>query len=186
MWQKYTCYTDGSYKSSINAGGWSSIIYDNSGKLVKELYSGFKNTTNNRMEAIAVLETLKYFKEPSELTIVSDSMYVVNTINEGWAKKWFEEKDFSKSNLDIWFKILELLDFHKVTMVWTKGHANDNMNNRVDELAQFASTCLNLPEDEYITYNKESGESLVPEPSSWGSCGNNVGSENGEITYSLG
>jgi ribonuclease HI len=81
--KKYKAYTDGSYQSSINAGGYASIIFDESNNCIAQLYQGFKNTTNNRMEIMAVLETLKYFKEPSEITIVSDSMYVVNTINQG-------------------------------------------------------------------------------------------------------
>lgn len=152
--KKYICYTDGSFKSSISCGGWASIIYDEFGNTIKKLYQGYKNTTNNRMELMAVLETLKWFKEPSDITIVSDSMYVINTINEGWAKKWFEEKDYSKSNLDLWFQVLDYLDFHKVTMLWTKGHASNIINNQVDELAQFAATCLNLPEDEYIDNSK--------------------------------
>lgn len=146
--KKYKAYTDGSFQSSINAGGYASIIYDESGNIVKELYQGFKNTTNNRMEVWAVLATLQYFKEPTNITIVSDSMYVVNTIKEGWIKKWFEDKDYSKKNLDLWFKILDYLDFHKVTVEWTKGHADNKENNQVDELCVFAARCLNLPEDE--------------------------------------
>ena len=146
--KKYKAYTDGSFQSSINAGGYASIIYDESGNIVKELYQGFKNTTNNRMEVWAVLATLQYFKEPTDITIVSDSMYVVNTIKEGWIKKWFEDKDYSKKNLDLWFKILDYLDFHKVTVEWTKGHADNKENNQVDELCVFAARCLNLPEDE--------------------------------------
>lgn len=184
--KKYVCYTDGSFKSSSGKGGWASIITDENDKLVKELYSGLKNTTNNRMEALAVLETLRWFKEPTELTIVSDSMYVVNTINEGWARKWYENQDYSKSNLDIWFQILDYLDFHKVKMEWTKGHANHKMNNRADELAQFATICLNLPEDEYFTKSKESGESLVSESGTQRSDWFDVGSKDGEITYTLG
>lgn len=85
--KKYKAYTDGSYQSSIKSGGYASIIYDENGELVVRLYQGFKGTTNNRMEARAVLETLKYFKEPVDITIVSDSMYVVNTISQGWVKK---------------------------------------------------------------------------------------------------
>jgi ribonuclease HI len=85
--KKYKAYTDGSYQSSIQCGGYASIIYDENNNLVTRLYQGFKNTTNNRMEARAVLETLKYFKEPTDITIVSDSMYVVNTINQGWVNK---------------------------------------------------------------------------------------------------
>jgi ribonuclease HI len=81
--QKYKAYTDGSYQDSIKAGGYASIIFNEKGDKIKELYQGFKDTTNNRMEALAVLATLEYFKEPVEITIVSDSMYVVNTISQG-------------------------------------------------------------------------------------------------------
>lgn len=184
--KKYKAYTDGSYQSSIQCGGYASIIYDENNNLVTRLYQGFKNTTNNRMEARAVLETLKYFKEPTDITIVSDSMYVVNTINQGWVNKWFNDKDYSKSNLDIWFEILDYLDFHKVTMEWTKGHSDNQMNNEVDELCVFAAQCLNLPEDEHINKSKESRESLVPESETRRPTGFNVRSKDGEITYTLG
>ena len=184
--KKYKAYTDGSYQESINAGGYASIIFDENGNKIKELYQGWKNTTNNRMEALAVLETLKFFKEPIEITIVSDSMYVVNTIKEGWVKKWYDEKDYSKKNLDIWFQILDYLDFHKVTMEWTKGHANDIINNQVDELCVFAARCLNLPEDEFSNKSKKGGKSLVSLPETRRSNGFDIGSKDGQITYSLG
>ena len=184
--KKYKAYTDGSYQDSIKAGGYASIIFDEEGNKVKELYQGYKNTTNNRMEALAVLATLEYFKEPTDITIVSDSMYVVNTIGQGWVKKWYDEKDYSKKNLDIWFKILDYLSYHNVIMEWTKGHANDIINNQVDELCVFAARCLNLPEDEFSNKSKKGGESLVSVPSSRGSTRSDVRSENGSITYSLG
>lgn len=161
---QYKAYTDGSYQSSIDAGGYASIIYDKSGKLVAELYQGFKHTTNNRMELMAVLETLKYFKQPVNITIVSDSMYVVNSIKERWVDKWFKEKDYSKKNLDLWFEILDYLNFHNVTMEWTKGHSTNTMNNKVDELCVFAAQCLNLPEDEFINKGEKGRESLVSKP----------------------
>ena len=186
---KYYCWTDGSLKGGTgksSKGGWATIICDASGKVIQELYSGYRKTTNNRMEIRGVLETLKYFKEPTELIITSDSQYVVNTINEGWVRKWFVNKDYSKANLDLWFELLDYLDFHKVTMQWTKGHANNAMNNRVDELCQFAANCLNLPEDEYTNNSKEGGESLVSESETWRSDGTYSRSENGKITYSLG
>lgn len=85
--KKYRCYTDGSYQSSLcngkGAGGYASVICNEQDDVIAELYQGFIHTTNNRMEIRAVLETLKYFKEPSDITIISDSMYVVNTIKEG-------------------------------------------------------------------------------------------------------
>ena len=152
--KQYKAYTDGSFQQSLyggkGAGGYASIIYDESGNLVTKLYRGFKNTTNNRMELMAILATLEYFKEPVNITIVSDSMYVVNTINQGWVNKWFTEKDYSKKNLDLWFKVLDYLSFHNVTMEWTKGHSTDDNNNQVDKLCVFAAQCLNLPEDEFV------------------------------------
>ena len=180
--KKYKAYTDGSYQDSIKAGGYASIIFDDKGNKVKELYQGFKNTTNNRMEALAVLATLEYFKDPVDITIVSDSMYVVNTIGQGWVKKWYDEKDYSKKNLDIWFKILDYLSYHNVTMEWTKGHANNIINNEVDELCVFAARCLNLPEDEFSNKSKKGGEPLVSVPNSRGSTGSNVGSKDGSLT----
>jgi len=184
--KKYKCYTDGSYQASIKRGGWASIILDESDNIIAELHNGNTHTSNNRMEIRAVLETLKYFKEPSDITIISDSMYVVNTIQEGWAKKWFEEEDYSKSNLDLWFEVLDYLDFHKVTIQWVKGHAHNELNERADELCVFAAQCLNLQRDEHIDYRKKVRESLVSESGTRGSNGFNVGSEDGEITYSLG
>ena len=104
------------------------------------------NTTNNRMELRAVLETLKYFEEPVELTIISDSQYVIGGIN-GSAKKWIENSDLTKKNLDLWFQIVELLEKHKVTMIWTKGHIGNKWNEEADRLCVFAAQCYNLPKD---------------------------------------
>ena len=171
----YICYTDGSYQDSLKAGGYASIICDENGNVVKELYQGYRNTTNNRMEIMGVLAIFRYFKEPTKLTIISDSMYVVNTINERWIDKWFENKDWEKSNLDLWFEVMDWMDFHDVQMVWTKGHANNELNNRADELCVHAARCLNLPEDEHITYDQKSWESLVSKSRARGPNGNNVG-----------
>lgn len=152
--KEYIVYTDGSYKDSTKSGGWSSIILDKNNNCV-ELYSGLKYTSSNRMELMAVLETLKYFKEPSKIKIISDSMYVVNSITQHWAEKWFENKDYSKENLDLWIQVLELLKVHKVEVEWVKGHACSKWNNRADELAQFAATFINLPKDEYYLKSKK-------------------------------
>ena len=84
---KYICYTDGSYQASLQSGGWSSIILDESENIIAKLYQGYTHTTNNRMELMAVIETLKYFKERTELIIVSDSQYVVNSIITGICNK---------------------------------------------------------------------------------------------------
>ena len=150
--ESYEAYCDGSYQSSINSGGWSSVILKD-GKIIKRLYQGYIGTTNNRMEIMGVLETLRYFKEPVNITIYSDSQYVVNAISMGSAKSWFEKQDYSKKNLDLWFEVVELLDFHHVTMIWIKGHDKSELNNLADKLAVHAAQCLNLPKDEINTVN---------------------------------
>ena len=140
-------YTDGSYKPTLNQGGYSSVITED-GKVIKILYQGFKNTTNNRQELKGVLEALKYFKTPQVLEIYSDSSYVVSSINNGHVARWIEEKDDSKKNMDLWTEIYKLIQFHKVTFVWVKGHNNNEFNELADLYAQHAAECLELTEDE--------------------------------------
>lgn len=142
----FECWTDGSYKPSSNCGGYSVIITKN-GEIIKKLYRGYKGTTNNRMELLGVLECLKYFETPEEITIYSDSQYVVSSINNQHLFKWIEENDLSKKNLDLWRPIYELLKFHTVTFVWVKGHNNNKFNELADLYATHASDCLDLPED---------------------------------------
>ena len=157
----YIAYCDGSYQESLQAGGWSSIILKN-GEIIKKLYQGKKHTTNNRMELTGVIETLKYFVTPVSITIYSDSQYVVNSVNEGWVYSWYDKHDFTKKNWDLWFELLDLLEFHDVTLKWVKGHENSSMNNLADTLAVHAAQCLNIPEDEINTAQiQESWESLV-------------------------
>ena len=142
----YTVYTDGSYQPSINSGGYATVIIKD-GEIIKRLYKGYKNTTNNRMELRGVLEALEYFKVPTKMKIYSDSQYVISSIVNGHAKKWFEQQDFSKKNLDLWYDILDLLEFHDVEFQWVKGHSDNEYNELCDKLAVHAAQCLNLPED---------------------------------------
>ena len=143
----YTIYTDGAYSSSSDCGGASAIIV-HEGNIVNKLYQGYKHTTNNRMELSAVLYALKWFKEPSNIIIYSDSQYIVNSINNGSARKWFQEQDYSKKNLDIWVEILDLIDWNlNVEFRWVKGHADNAGNILVDTLCTHAANCLNLKED---------------------------------------
>lgn len=147
--RRVICYTDGSYQSSqgdSGQGGWASIILDENENVIAKLYQGKTHTTNNRMELTAVLETLKYFKEPTDITIISDSQYVIGGVN-GAAKKWIEESDLTKKNLDLWFQVVELLEKHKVTMIWTKGHIGNKWNEEADHLCVFAAQCYNLERD---------------------------------------
>lgn len=143
----YTIYTDGAYMSSINCGGCSAIIV-HEGTIVKKLYQGFKNTTNNRMEIYGVIMALEYFDQKEDIEIYSDSSYVVNSINQKHVHKWFENQDYSKKNLDLWFKLVELLNKHNVVFHWVKGHNGDYFNSIADLYATHACTCLNIPVDE--------------------------------------
>ena len=154
-----TVYTDGSCIKD-NRGGYSAVI-TNDGKIITVLYQGYSDTTNNRQEIRGVLAALEYFKEPTKMTIVSDSQYVVNTIKQKWAQKWFKEKDTTKKNLDLWFKIVQLLEFHDVTIEWTKGHSVNKWNNLADLYAQHASQIINPIKDECEHRTEESGKSLV-------------------------
>lgn len=145
--QRFICYTDGSYQASLNAGGWASIILDENENVIARLYQGMTDTTNNRMEIKAVIETLKYFKERCDLTIISDSQYVVQSIVTGSAESWIKNNDLTKKNLDLWFELVELLSKHNVTMQWVKGHNNNRWNEEADKWCTFAAQCYNLPKD---------------------------------------
>ena len=151
----WTIWTDGSSQGSriewkhgylCERGGYGTVITKD-GTVVEKLYQGFKNTTNNRCELFGVLEALRYFEQPTKMIIYSDSQYVVNSINNGSAVKWFKDLDYSKKNLDIWVEILDLLEFHDVEMVWVKGHASNEGNILADRLATHAANCLNLKTD---------------------------------------
>lgn len=188
----YIIYSDGSLKGNYATreekplrGGWSSIICDNNNNIIVELFGGNLKTSAPRMELTGVIEGLKWIQKPSNITVISDSQYVVNGINDNWLLNILQNpEDFS--NVDLWVRLAELLVFHNVTMVWTKGHADNEMNNKADKLAQFAAKMLNLPEDEYCNSSKETRESLVSKLKARRSNGSNTGCENGEIMYSLG
>lgn len=139
-------YTDGSYKPITNQGGYASVITEND-TILKILYKGYINTTNNRSELMGVLYALDYFKVPTELEIYSDSSYIVSSINNNYIEKWISEHDTSKKNLDLWYKISKLLKFHNVKFFWIKGHNNNKFNELADCYANIAATVLNPEED---------------------------------------
>ena len=136
--KKVEIYTDGACSGNPGAGGWGTILVFNGHE--KELSGGEADTTNNRMEMMAVIEGLKALKEPCEVTLTSDSQYVCNAITKGWAKGW-KKNNWIKSdktqakNPDLWEEILELLDVHKVNVVWVRGHNGHPYNERCDKLA---------------------------------------------------
>jgi ribonuclease HI len=136
-------YTDGAAKGNPGPGGYGIVLI--SGEHRKEISQGFTETTNNRMELLAVivgLEALKY--EKTNVTIYTDSKYVSEAINQGWVFNW-EKKDFKKKkNPDLWKRFLKIYRKHHVTIHWVKGHANTKENNRCDKLAVAAAEGANL------------------------------------------
>ena len=131
-------YTDGACRGNPGRGGWGAILVY--GTIEKELSGGERETTNNRMELTAVISALQALREPCEVTLTSDSKYVIDALEKGWAKSW-RAKGWIKSdkkpalNPDLWEQLLTLCDYHKVNLHWVKGHASNPYNNRCDELA---------------------------------------------------
>jgi ribonuclease HI len=134
-----TIYTDGSSRGNPGPGGYGVILM--SGQHRKELSQGYKKTTNNRMELMAVIAGLKALKkEGMNVTIYSDSQYVVKAIEEGWLKNWIATNfKGGKKNKDLWLEFDELAKKHKLKFVWVRGHADNAFNNRCDELATEAA-----------------------------------------------
>lgn len=135
-------YTDGACSGNPGPGGWGTIL--KSGGHVKELSGGEPNTTNNRMELTAVIAGLSALKYPCEVIVTSDSKYVIDAIQQGWAKKWraqgwMRNKKGKALNPDLWETLLGLLDVHDVTFKWVKGHAGHPENERCDEMAVLES-----------------------------------------------
>ena len=131
-------YTDGACSGNPGPGGFGAILLY--GEHIKELSGGEAETTNNRMELTAVITALEMLKEKCRVVVYSDSQYVVNGITKGWAEGW-KKRGWIKSdrqpalNSDLWERLLELCAIHEVQFVWVKGHAQNEYNNRCDELA---------------------------------------------------
>ena len=133
-----TSYTDGACSGNPGPGGWAAILI--AGNFKKELSGGEAQTTNNRMELAGVINGLRALKRPCKVTIYSDSAYVVNAFNQNWLAKWMTNgwKNSAKAevaNADLWKELAVLTATHQVTFSKVKGHADDELNNRCDELA---------------------------------------------------
>lgn len=133
-----TIYTDGACSGNPGPGGYGAILMYGSHK--KELSGGDANTTNNRMELMGVITALEALNRPCQVDLYTDSQYVVNAIEKGWARKWqsngwMRNKKDKALNPDLWQRLLDLLETHQVTFHWVKGHAENPYNNRCDELA---------------------------------------------------
>ena len=133
-----TLYTDGACSGNPGPGGWGCILEYNGHE--KELSGGEENTTNNRMELTAVIRGLEALKESCVVVLYSDSKYVIDALEKGWAWGW-KKRGWIKSdkkpalNPDLWEELLGLTQIHKLTYHWVKGHASNPYNNRCDELA---------------------------------------------------
>lgn len=139
--EEVTIYTDGACSGNPGPGGWGTILMYNENK--KEISGGKDNTTNNVMELTAVIEGLKLLKFPCKVKLYSDSAYVVNAFNQKWIYGWLKNgwKNASKEpvkNKELWQELYELTRIHEVEFIKVKGHADNEFNNRCDELARNA------------------------------------------------
>lgn len=133
-----TLYTDGACSGNPGPGGWGAILMYNQHK--KELSGGDGHTTNNKMELTAVIRGLEQLKEPCAVELYSDSKYVIDALQKGWAKSWkargWRKADGKSAlNSDLWARLLELSEIHTLKLHWVKGHAENEFNNRCDEMA---------------------------------------------------
>ena len=133
-----TLYTDGACSGNPGPGGWGAILLYGAHR--RELSGGERSTTNNRMELTAVIEGLRLLKEPCTVELWSDSRYVIDALDKGWARSW-QKRGWVKSdkkpalNPDLWEQLLNLTQKHELHYHWVKGHAENPKNNRCDQLA---------------------------------------------------
>ncbi len=144
-------YTDGACQGNPGPGGYGVVLL--SGEHRKELSSGYRRTTNNRMELLAVIEGLAALNEKCKVRVYSDSKYVVDALAKGWAVKWrkngwMRNKQEAAINPDLWERLLDLCQGHVMTYHWVKGHSGNRENERCDRLATQAAAQPNLPPDE--------------------------------------
>lgn len=140
--KKINLYTDGACSGNPGPGGWGAVLEFNGTR--KELSGGAANTTNNRMELLGVISGLEALREPCEVTLCSDSKYVIDGLSKGWAKGW-RARGWKKSdktpalNSDLWARLLELTEVHTMKYVWVRGHNGHAENERCDALAVAAA-----------------------------------------------
>lgn len=146
-----TLYTDGAARGNPGPGGFGIVLL--SGAHRKEIFGGFANTTNNRMELLAVIVGLEALKKDNcTVTVYSDSKYVVDSVEKQWVFGWVKTGFKNKKNEDLWRRFLKVYAKHKVKFIWIRGHADNKENERCDQLAVAASMMKNLPEDKgYIS-----------------------------------
>lgn len=144
-------YTDGACSGNPGPGGYAAVLLYGAHR--KELASGFRRTTNNRMELMAAIVALRALKDRCSVRLHTDSQYIVQAIQQGWAVRWqqngwMRNKKDKAVNPDLWTQLLELCRQHEVEFIWVRGHAGNRENERCDELAVQAAQGANLPIDE--------------------------------------
>ena len=145
-------YTDGSSRGNPGPVGYGIILEDCNSGFTREYAKGFKLTTNNRMELLAVIDALKKLKkEPLKITVYTDSKYVINPIEKKWLDNWKKTGFKNKKNVDLWLEFLPLQEKHNIQFKWIKGHSDHPQNEKCDSLAVGASKKENLFDD--IGYN---------------------------------
>lgn len=136
-------YTDGGASPNPGLGGWAAILYSPAHDAEREIYGAEQNTTNNRMELTAAIKALEALKTSCDVDLHTDSAYLQNAFVKGWLRKWQRNNWKSSAgddvlNRDLWEELLRLTKIHKVKWHWVKGHADDERNNRCDELVRRA------------------------------------------------
>jgi ribonuclease HI len=145
-------YTDGSAKGNPGKGGYGIVIM--SGKYRKDISVGYRLTTNNRMELLAVIVALEMIKQPNNnVMIFSDSKYVIDSIEKKWVFGWQKKGFKGKKNVDLWRRFLKIYPLQNVKFTWVKGHAGNVLNERVDSLAVEGAESENLLVDEQYEEN---------------------------------
>jgi ribonuclease HI len=154
--KEVTIFTDGACSGNPGPGGFGAILIY--GKHRREISEGFRLTTNNRMELLAVIRALESLKERCRVRVYSDSKYVVDSLNLGWAKKWKSRgwkrgSNERAENVDLWEKLLSLVEDHDCEFNWVKGHAGHEENERADQLSVNAIQSPNLAVDSAYEQN---------------------------------
>ncbi|MGV8878706.1 MAG: ribonuclease HI [Sphingobacteriaceae bacterium] len=149
-------YTDGASSGNPGPGGFGTIL--RSGSHYKEIAEGYRKTTNNRMELLAVIRGLEAIKKPNQqVTIFSDSKYVIDSVEKKWVFGWVKKAFKDKKNKDLWLRFLTLYPLHQIRFVWIKGHNNHPENERCDELAVQAGKQKSLLIDSVFEAENQKG-----------------------------
>jgi ribonuclease HI len=153
---KVTAYTDGAAIGNPGPGGYGVVLLAPELGLRKEISAGYRLTTNNRMELLAVVVALESLKHKgTKIVIYSDSQYVVNAVEKGWLRNWVQINFKGKKNEDLWRRYLKVAQYHQVTLKWVKGHAGIAENERCDQLATQQAQSNPLLVDEFYEQNQD-------------------------------